>query len=73
MTSSILTAHEKIADAAATTWFASTGFSILVITARTSLRPTSVAGSLDQRGSRKRSTSARACGHDLFLPLACSR
>src|SRR5262249_20555152 len=73
VTTSCLTAHVKMALAAALTWLATTGAWTRPTTARTSLRVIDLASSLLHRGRRCLRTRASACRQDLFFRLAyCS-
>jgi hypothetical protein len=70
-----LMAHEKTAEAAASTWFAKAGDPALVRRlnmVRTSFWLIVAARILAHRGSRFVRTSAYACCQDLLRILACS-
>ena len=66
-------AQEKIAEADANTWFASTGAAMAATAALTSAREISAAGSLPHRGSQLLATSYSACFQLLFSSWRAAR
>ena len=68
---SSLSAHEKIAETAASVWFATIGASMLRIIVLTSPRVMVAACSLPQRGSACLRVSASACFQLLLFFFAC--
>src|SRR5262249_22358943 len=72
VSNSCFVAHVKIADADASTWLATMGASILLITERTSALVMVLARSAPHAGNRWRRTRWSACCQLLFLLLAYS-